>query len=801
MSSSMLLGLFDWIGDFFKSLFNLIPKIIYLLYASLACIIDVLQLFFRKLAGLDVYYVDGKAVTGDLVGNFIRGIFGMYDRSNITYSALATVFYSMLVFGIIICFASVLIAIIKSHYTYDEKSAKGPMQYVYTGVKSIINMVAVPIIVVMGLYVSNALLNALDTITSVNSGTVESLYGRGANELIKTETASGAKTVIYYDMFGYASGCLYGVDPIGTGMDFVSTLGGWMNGNGWTWPKALALIASKNQSFSGSMFRVAAYNGNRARLGQLRWDGACTGNSKDSDFTLFTEARDNGTLAEMIDTAFACNLHCDKWFLLKYSGTGVFSSPTYFGNFHAIGTNTFSKFNVGLVWYYYDLWQFNFIVGFAGIIVCVSIFINIIMGLMVRFFMCVTLFLVAPPLFGLAPLDGGSAGKKWRENFMKQALMTYGAVVGMNLMMMILPYLYEIDFFNIPLIDLLAQSLFIIVGLVTIKAVIALMSDLIGAADANKTGGDIAKEVGSVAGKAANMTLGAAKIGAKVGGNLTMAGIKGTAALGGKMAGAIEKGRAQASDKKSKLHSNNATALTAQSAEALRKGQEDKAIIGNASNSQLEQIQSMRSKGQNDGDIEAELIRSHGMDAQQARKLLGATQGLDLSKGKADVQKQATARASQKAAALREQAAAERHASVQASVKSKKQYSRAAGMTAWAGRRAAGAGNSFFGKDTGKVDEKGRKIRTGGFVGGLKAAPEGIGDLGKKGLAGGDFVKSTSDSFTEIDKKKAKEQAANIKASAQASSRIAAEMEYSRRSAGMSEEEKKKLAKELGLDK
>ena len=104
MSTSMLLGLFDWIGDFFKALFNLIPKIIYLLYASLACIIDVLQLFFRKLAGLDVYYVNGEAVTGDLVGNFIRGIFGMYDRSNITYSALATVFYSMLVFGIIICF-------------------------------------------------------------------------------------------------------------------------------------------------------------------------------------------------------------------------------------------------------------------------------------------------------------------------------------------------------------------------------------------------------------------------------------------------------------------------------------------------------------------------------------------------------------------------------------------------------------------------------------------------------------------------------------------------------------------------
>ena len=787
MSSSMLLGLFDWIGDFFKSLFNLIPKIIYLLYASLACIIDVLQLFFRKLAGLDVYYVDGKAVTGDLVGNFIRGIFGMYDRSNITYSALATVFYSMLVFGIIICFASVLIAIIKSHYTYDEKSAKGPMQYVYTGVKSIINMVAVPIIVVMGLYVSNALLNALDTITSVNSGTVESLYGRGANELIKTETASGAKTVIYYDMFGYASGCLYGVDPIGTGMDFVSTLGGWMNGNGWTWPKALALIASKNQSFSGSMFRVAAYNGNRARLGQLRWDGACTGNSKDSDFTLFTEARDNGTLAEMIDTAFACNLHCDKWFLLKYSGTGVFSSPTYFGNFHAIGTNTFSKFNVGLVWYYYDLWQFNFIVGFAGIIVCVSIFINIIMGLMVRFFMCVTLFLVAPPLFGLAPLDGGSAGKKWRENFMKQALMTYGAVVGMNLMMMILPYLYEIDFFNIPLIDLLAQSLFIIVGLVTIKAVIALMSELIGAADANKTGGDIAKEVGSVAGKAANMTLGAAKIGAKVGGNLTMAGVKmgtaagkGLTALGGKAAGAIEKAKAKGNEKKA--HQLNQQVNKARK-EAKAKSDKNQAIIDKASTKTLHDIGTMRQNGLTEEQQINSLVAG-GMHYKDAEALLGATQGLDLSKSKEDIKKQEYNNTRAGARALYQEAKT-------AKLKSQTQYKRADAMKAWSGRVATSAGSS--------VKSAGKSV--GKSWAGVQDAPKAIGDIAKKGFAGGDFVKSTSDSFTEIDKKKAKEQAENIKASAQASSRIATEMEYNRRSAGMSEDDKKKLAKELGLEK
>ena len=511
MSTSMVLGLFDWIGDFFKSLFDLIPKIMYLLYASMACVLDVLQLFFRKLAGLDVYYVDGKAIHGDIVTNFITGILGMNNKDNISYSALSTVFWSMIVFGIIVCFACTIFAVIKSHYNYDEKAAKGPMQYVYTAGKAILNMVVVPIMVVLGLYVSEALLTALDAITSTNSSSIDALYGESVtNELlVKVDSSTGKRTSIYYDIFGFHSGIVYGA-------------GGGDTGDPSKNQDRYGLIASVSQPFSGSLFKVAAYNGNRARLGQITIDSKFTGGKNASGFKLFQNAKDSDNLADMIDTAFACNLHAKNWFSLEYD-FGSIVSFRYFTNYLTIGTNSFSKFNVGLVWYYYDLWQFNFIVGFAGIIVCLSIFINVILGLITRLFMCIVLFLVAPPLFGLAPLDGGKAGKGWRENFMKQALMAYGAVVGMNLVLMILPYMNEIDFFNIPIADYFAQTLVIIVGLITIKAVIATLSGLIGAADANETGGKIKDEVADVAGKATKMTVGAAKIGGKIGGKVGMA--------------------------------------------------------------------------------------------------------------------------------------------------------------------------------------------------------------------------------------------------------------------------------------
>ncbi len=528
MATSMLLGIFDWVSEFFKELFNLIPKVIYLLYASLACVIDVLQLFFRKLAGLDVYYVDGKAVSGDLVTNFIAGILGINinatDGVTFEYSALTTVFWSFVVFGIIIAFMSTIVAIVKSHYSYDDKSAKGPMQYVYTAGKAIINMVAVPIIVVLGLYVSQGILTALDTMTSTSSGSVVSMYGSDKLSLIQSvdtvKSATGLskdKTYIYYDIFGFGGAISYGNNP-----------------NMFTAKaKDLALIGAQNQTFSGSLFKVSAYNANRARIGQYKISSNILGTAS-NEYTLFGNAETDDELANMIDTAFACNLHMDGWHWAN--NWGAISSDKYFTNFLIKGGSAFSKFNVGLVWYYYDLWQFNFIVGFAGCIVCATLFINIIMGLIARLFMCIGLFLVAPPLFGLAPLDGGKAGKSWRENFMKQALMAYGAVVGMNIFFLILPYMNEIDFFNIAIADYFAQTLVIIVGLITVKAFIATLSGLIGAADANEAGGKIAEEVGTVAGKATKMTVGAAKLGAKTTGMIAKGGFKiADKASGGKL--------------------------------------------------------------------------------------------------------------------------------------------------------------------------------------------------------------------------------------------------------------------------
>lgn len=531
--------MFDWIGDFFGELFSLIPKVIYFLYASFISLIDLIQLLFRKLAGLDVYYIDGDPVTGDIVTNFIQGILGINMGSvsdSMDYSPLATVFWSFVIFGVIVCFVATLVAIVKSHYSYNEKSAKGPLPIVATAGKALVNIFIVPIIIVFGLWLSQAILTALDDITTTGSSDIESLYGDRTDILQTATREDGSETYIYYDIFGFSGNVVYGE------REALGNVADWINNTfDANLPTEIdyAKIAANAQPFSGSIFKVAAYNANRVRNNEYVSDSVpITITGYHDDMNLFNNANgDPVVLADMIDTAFANFLHLDKGYQMIYDGDidpgdvayaiNYLSVDRYFTMFSTNAVSSFSKFNVGLVWYYYNLWQFNFIVGFGVAIVAITLFLNLIFGLMVRFFLCIILFLVMPPLAGLAPLDDGKVFGQWRTTFIKQVIIAYAAVVGMNLVLIILPYINQIDFFDIPIADLVVQTLFIIVGLVAIKNVINVLSQVIGSDDLRAQGDSVAGEVKSTLGKATKMTVGAAKLGGKAFANLTPAGIIG----------------------------------------------------------------------------------------------------------------------------------------------------------------------------------------------------------------------------------------------------------------------------------
>lgn len=130
----------------------------------------------------------------------------------------------------------------------------------------------------------------------------------------------------------------------------------------------------------------------------------------------------------------------------------------------------------------------------------------------------VGLFMISPPIIAIMPLDGGKTFSNWRTNFISKALSAYGAIIGMNILFLLLPYLNEIELFssNLSLLNTIFQCLFLIVGLTMVEGFISLLSGFIGAGDAGKSGKEVAGSVGDILAKSAKMTGAAAGAGVKV---------------------------------------------------------------------------------------------------------------------------------------------------------------------------------------------------------------------------------------------------------------------------------------------
>ena len=499
------------------NIFSFIPKLMYLVTTSFLSILDIFQLLFRKLAGLDTYYVttggQTSQQTGDIVEEFINGIF-----TN-KYPILSNIFWSFIILGIIMLFVTTIVALIRNEYTPEKDGSNSKSKVIGRSLKAFLSFAIVPVVVIFGIYLCNVFLRALDAITSGSSTDALGI----PNNIIYDESGN-----IVYDENGL---------PKTTLLQYSRDDGG---GNSYIAYSIFGKkIATNTTPFSGIVFKASAYRANRARISnefvQLLNDNEIT------NWGTFT-GNDSETVATYIDNAFANNVKFRNASTLDYSseyqlknnitGVDIIAAADSISA-AAAPFQTLDRYRVGVVWYYYDLWQYDFIVAWAIVLSMLTVFINIIFGLMKRFFEVVGLFLVSPPVVALMPLDDGSAFGKWKGKFISKMLGAYGAVVGMNLLFIILPYIYNIKFFNIGIVDSIIQAIFVIVGLVSVKSFVALMSEIAGGDDVLKAGGDIAKEVGATVQKAGAATAKVAGFALKASGVGTGVGLAISAAASG----------------------------------------------------------------------------------------------------------------------------------------------------------------------------------------------------------------------------------------------------------------------------
>ncbi len=474
-------------------------KLLYYLYATLAAGVDAMQSLVRMLCGLENYAMDTGggstvAVSGDPLSNFILGVLGIGETSEV-YSALNTVFWSLAVFALIILAITTMVAMVKAHYNEDTQQTN-PWTYIYTAGKAIFTFALIPIVTIIGFQLTSFVLQTLDNITAGagNSGQIVELYGTGGQNALRSNTdKNGRNTYANYDMFGNLS-------PTST------------------------------TTFSGMLFNASMYGANRLRNGQVSVDqvastmnGLFANDSCSAYESLTNDVDRRAYVANQVDYAFANSLALSgsySWDNLK----GVFEDTFIIGKLDPFKTNSitgFYKFHASVIWAYYDLMQFNFIVGFAGVFTTFGIMLSIVLALVSRLIKGVALFLVYPTLLGIAPMDNFKAFKSWGTNFMQQIMMAFGSIIGINLLLLILPYVQNFKFFaDLDLLNYIMNVIMLIVGLVMAKDFMSMVSGFVGGADANQTGEGMKGEVGNkikqgVTG-GARVVGGALRIGASV---------------------------------------------------------------------------------------------------------------------------------------------------------------------------------------------------------------------------------------------------------------------------------------------
>lgn len=533
-NSLLNLGLLQKIGTFF----DIIPKIIYFLFAAISSGVDAMQALVRKLAGLDVYYdAGGNVVEGqDPLTEFLYGILGFGDSAP-AYEALNTVFWSLAIFGVIILVISTIVAIIKSHYNEDT-AGTSPWKYIYTSLKAVFTFVVIPVAVIVGMQLTSFLLRTIDQITAGagSSGEVEEMYGRDVAELFSSDVAVGSTTETYahYDYFG------------SRGTSSTTTFGGMLF-NASLYSANRVRTGAIDETTIGNVRHGAHFEGLEVEIpiigitvGGGSWVGGTQifGNSEVVDGIESEEDRIE-YIASQVDYAFANCLSFDDG--LSYSqlkdqigdAAPVWALSDIFG-IGKTSVDAFSKWDVSTVWLFYNLWQFNFIIAFIGGFTVFAIMISIIVGLMTRLIKGAALFLIYPSILGLAPMDNFKAFKNWGSNFMQQIFMAIGAIVGMNILLLLLPYVQSIKFFGVAVIDYIVNLIILVAGLLMAKDFITMVSGFIGGADANSIGQSMKGDIAANIKKGAGMGLKAGKLGVGV-----MAGtVKAEYALGKKAFGA-----------------------------------------------------------------------------------------------------------------------------------------------------------------------------------------------------------------------------------------------------------------------
>ncbi len=476
MGFSSLLGMFDGIiesiSSFFTDLFNsvlwsgilkFLGILLYSFSIALFSVMDFLASFFRRIVGLDGgVSMGGKQVTGDIVLSLIQS------------REVMNVFIALLVVAVFLLFVSTIVAIIKSEYNFDKGgNAKGPI--FGRAIKALFYFLSVPTVCIFGVWMANQLLSVLDEATG----------GGGQN--------SHLSSLVF-------AACCNNANRIGNDGEFWSAY-------------------RQSDSVSG------AGGGRAFFIDSVSLSGNDIPNDADARQTIANGVNDAFKKETPFKQVYGSgNNTYDNIFEWSPSGRmgkpeGVTGSQEGFKWHYGLSLNniydgsngTFSVYDINLVWFYYNIFSYDHLISLLACFLILKALFDLCMGVTKRIYEMIVLFCVSPPIVALMPLDEGAAYKNWTKAFVGKTLAAYGGVLAINFFYMLVPVLQTINVFDnvsfgiinmTGVFNYFAQLIMIIAGAVSLSSISGMISGLIGAEDAVKSGSEIS---GAVAGTVARM--------------------------------------------------------------------------------------------------------------------------------------------------------------------------------------------------------------------------------------------------------------------------------------------------------
>ena len=496
----------------------------------IAQVCDWIEILFKAFCGLINVSGDANAINFDPATIILSN------------STIRTIFTSMLILGGVVLFITTFVAVIKTEFAgFSEKGQNSKTQiFGYVG-KAIVNIVAIPVCVLLGIIMANVLLRAFYNVLN-----------RGTNATLATQTF----VCMSYDA---------------------------------------------NRARNSAEF-VDAYNkgyNNFGVLNETNYPGYDYADMIDAAFLNNVEFADIGSSSyQVYDNTNVMAPSSNGAYIFYQEDTWTHNPKAYQKDVNKKNfIRSFTIYDLQTVVVFYDLREFNLLVG---IIACVLVAYNMFMmiiGLIKRLFEIGLYYVICPPIIALYPIDKGAGTKQWRTRMLSAILSAYGGVIAMNVFLILLPIVLSIDFvsvLNFPsfiagAIRYFIRVLIVITGVTFMKQASSEFQKMIlgreagsGALDEGakatktvmKTMGNVARIGAAAAGAGIHATLGAAKfvgqgIGALAGGekgrdafkrgtmNTLNKGMNNLTRLGGQIGAAIT-GKAYDHSKHSKTQISDA---------------------------------------------------------------------------------------------------------------------------------------------------------------------------------------------------------------------------------------------------